>query len=176
MSVFSFIASDYPLAEVDNPLVKQLSVNQALEMGIEVPDFLLVPSFDRNKPDVILWAVDENDLGELQITNMAKEFIWDDIYSEKKYFASLEWTYSESRAEKLIEYIQNHLKFAEEIELWEIWIGDWFDEPKPALKVLRISADDLAVSDIEKTFNKGSFEFPECMVVRRSDSVFARTL
>lgn len=62
MSVFTYIASHYPFKEVENPHVKLLSVNQAVKMGIKVRDFLLEPSFDRDKPNVILWVDDKKKL------------------------------------------------------------------------------------------------------------------
>ena len=48
MSRLTYIASDFPLEEMENPHIKLLSVNQALEMGIKVHEFLLEPSYDRD--------------------------------------------------------------------------------------------------------------------------------
>ena len=49
-------------------------MNQALEMGIKVHDFLLEPSFDRDKPNVILWVDDEENL-----VNINRTFSRDDL-------------------------------------------------------------------------------------------------
>ena len=56
MTALTCIASNHPLPEVKNPHYKTLSVNEALSMGIDVPDFLLEPDDNRDDPDVILWA------------------------------------------------------------------------------------------------------------------------
>lgn len=73
MSLFEYIASDNPLKEVENTHIKYLSVNQALELGIEVMDFLLNPSFDRDKPYVVLWAANEDALHEIVITELKND-------------------------------------------------------------------------------------------------------
>lgn len=39
MTALTCIASNHPLPEVKNPHYKTLSVNEALSMGIDVPDF-----------------------------------------------------------------------------------------------------------------------------------------
>jgi len=168
MSVFTYIASDYPLAEVENPHVKTLSVNQALEMGVKVHDFLLDPSFDRDKPNVILWADDNNNFGEISIKAFSREDLLYDIYSEKKYLAQLEWEYTECRAKKLLEYIKDHLTEADEIELWNTWLGIDSNRLKPKTKIHRIPIEQLTCLDLEKLLNKNTFDFPECIVVSKT--------
>ncbi|TYQ16754.1 UNVERIFIED_CONTAM: Type I restriction-modification system methyltransferase subunit [Acetivibrio alkalicellulosi] len=168
MSVLTYIASDYPLIEVENPHIKMLSVNQALEMGIEVTESLLNPSLDRDKPNVILWIDDEKNFGEISIRKLYKEEIYDDINTQKKHCAYLEWEYTENRAKKLIQYIDEHLENSNEIELWNIWLGKWFEEPKPKLKTYHIHISQLTCSDIEKVFKRKNFEFDECIVVSRT--------
>ena len=133
MSVFTYIASDYPLKEVENPHIKTLPVNQALEMGIKVHDFLLEPSFDRDKPNVILWVDDVKILVKYQLEHFP-EMTFFIIIQKKKYLAQLEWKYTKCRAKKLIEYIKDHLNEADEIELWNTWLGIDIDELKPKQK------------------------------------------
>jgi|LSQX01.1.fsa_nt_gb hypothetical protein len=168
MSVFTYIASDYPLKEVENPHIKTLSVNQALEMGIKVHDFLLEPSFDRDKPNVILWVDDEENFGEISIRTFSRDDLLYDIYTEKKYLAQLEWKYTKCRAKKLIEYIKDHLNEADEIELWNTWLGIDIDELKPKTKIHHIPVEQLSCSDLQNLFNKGNFDFPECMIVSKT--------
>ena len=46
MSQILYIASDYPLAKIENPHYKMLSVNEALAIGMEnIPEFMLAPEF-----------------------------------------------------------------------------------------------------------------------------------
>jgi len=153
MSVFTYIASNYPLKEVENPHVKTLSVNQALEMGVEVADFLLEPYFDRDKPNVILWVDDDKNFGEISIRAFSRDDLIYEIYTEKKYLVQLEWEYTECRAKKLIEYIQEYLTEADEIELWNTWLGIDTDELKPKTKVHHILVEQLTCSDLQNLFN-----------------------
>jgi hypothetical protein len=168
MSVFTYIASHYPFKEVENPHVKLLSVNQAVKMGIKVRDFLLEPSFDRDKPNVILWVDDKKNFGEISIKAVSRDDLVYDIYSEKKYLAQLEWEYTECRAKKLIEYIKEHLIEDDEIELWNTWLGIDSNGLKPQTKIHHIPIEQLTCSDLEKLFNKDTFDFPECIVVSKT--------
>lgn len=167
ISVFTYIASDCPLKEVENPHVKTLSVNQALEIGIEVANFLLEPSFDRDKPNVILWVDDDKNFGEISIRAFSRDDLLYDIYSEKKYLAQLEWEYTECRAKKLIEYIKDHLNKVDEIELWNTWLGKDTNKLKAKIKMHHIPIEQLTCLDLEKLFNKDTFNFPECVVVSK---------
>ena len=56
MSAFLYLASDHPLPERPNPHFRTLSVREALELGMEVPDFLLEPGVDQDALDTILWS------------------------------------------------------------------------------------------------------------------------
>lgn len=166
MSRLTYIASDFPLEEMENPHIKLLSVNQALEMGIKVHEFLLEPSYDRDKPNVILWVDDDKNFGEISIRPFCKGDILDDIYTEKKFYAHLEWEYTDYRAEKLIKYIKSHLIDANELELWNIWLGECFDESEPKVKRYYIPIEQLTSSDLEKVFLE-NYEFLECIVISR---------
>lgn len=96
MSYLTYIASDYPLAIVENPHDKLLSVNEALVLGIQnIPDILLDADFDRDKPEVILYSdrevVFDIDKSEIRDGAFEDDFAllqaegMEDIYSEKKY-------------------------------------------------------------------------------------------
>lgn len=167
MSVFTYLASNHPLEEIENPHVRQLSIHQALELGVKVPDFLLEPDLDREKPDVILFVDDEENFGELSIHTFQRKDIYDDIYTEKKYFAYLEWEYTRNRAENLIQYIHRHLMEADEIELSQIWLGSGFDEPLPKMKTYPILLNELTSLDLERVFKNKPFEYPERVIVSR---------
>jgi len=56
MSFLTYIASDAPLREVKNPHYRTLSVNEALKIGMEIPEYMLEPEVDRDKPDALLWS------------------------------------------------------------------------------------------------------------------------
>ena len=167
MSVLTYIASDSPLKEMRNPHIKLLSVNQALEMGIKVHEFMLQALYDRDKTDVILWIDDDKNFGEISIRPFCKGDMFDNIYTEKRFCAHLEWKYTEDRAVKLIKYIKSHLIDAGQLELWNIWLGEWFDGSELKVKKYYIPIEQLGISDLEKIFNKNKFEFPECIIIAR---------
>jgi len=56
MSYLTYIASDAPFKQVVNSHYKKLSINEALEIGMDIPEFLLESGVDRNEPDVLLWS------------------------------------------------------------------------------------------------------------------------
>lgn len=46
-----------------------------------------------------------------------------EIKTDMNYFAELSWfTYTPGRAARIIEYIREHLKTTDEIELWHVWL------------------------------------------------------
>ena len=125
LSSIFYMASDYPLEERPNPNYMMLSVNEALAKGMTVHDFLLEPGFDRDKPEVILWYDEldtqsklDNDFAIFSLNFSAGSDIvgcsMDDIYTEKKYQVDLEWEYSQGKAEKVIQYINEQLEHTPE--------------------------------------------------------------
>lgn len=177
MSALIYLASDAPLAELKNPHNQVLSVNEALARGVEVPDYLLEDGVDRDKPGVILWsdidmAMDENGLNEsgldddFAILPMEKS---EDIFTEKKYCAVLEWDkYTPGRAQRVISYIREQLKHTPAVEIWHIWMGAAY--PPPQVKRTSFRADALDVDVIKQldaldvssiTLAAGSWRLPK---------------
>lgn len=163
MSVFTYLASDFPLEEVENPHVRQMSVREALELGIQVPDFLLEPDFDKDKPDVILWVDEEKNFDEPSIRSIKREELYDEIPTDKEYIACLQWEYTPTRAQALLGYIHRHLATAPQLELAQIWLG----EPCQKLKTYQISSGQLTIADLEKLLKNKGFEYPERIIVSR---------
>lgn len=150
MSSLFYIASDYPLKEVSNPHLKTMSVNEALAIGMEgIPEQLLEPRFDRDKPDVLLWS----DIIDTQ-SQLDDDFsIWpldnstEDIYTEKLYRVYLAWDYTKGRAEKVIQYIREHLEHTSEIEIWHVWVGDGV---LPKIRNCTIALDEFTSDDLKE--------------------------
>ena len=163
MSYLTYIASDYPLPIVKNPHEQLLSVNEALALGArDIPDILLAPDFDRNKPDVILYSdrevVFDIDRNEIRDGGFADDFAllqaegMEDIYSEKKYKVYLEWNYyTEERAGQVIEYIRDNLSHTDEVEIWRIWMGA---AEKPTIRSKKVPISKLRGEDIRKLEEK----------------------
>lgn len=94
MSSCTYIASNIPLPEVKNPHCKTMSLNEALSMGMIVPDFLLNSDSNRDVPGVILGLdtetkldIDPGALGDGDFDDDLAILILDgdtdDIYTEK---------------------------------------------------------------------------------------------
>ncbi|MDB7815937.1 hypothetical protein [Intestinimonas butyriciproducens] len=150
MSALFYIASDYPLDEVSNPHYKTLSVNEALSIGMEgIPEQFLEPGFDRDKPDVLLWSdafVEEGELDDdfsIWPLNSSTE----DIFTDKKYRVCLEWEYTRGRAERIIQYIREHLSHISELEIWHIWVGNGV---YPKIRKCTIPIDELTPDDLKE--------------------------
>jgi hypothetical protein len=120
LSFQTFLASDLPLPEVENAHVKQMSVNEAIEKGVSLPDMILnSTTIDRDKPGVILWADSEESMDEISIRTEEKVYLGrhdSPLETDLEHFATLEWHFTKERAEKLIAYIREHLKKAVKIE------------------------------------------------------------
>lgn len=156
MSQLTYIASNTPLSEVKNAHYKTLSVNEALSEGIEVDDFLLRPGYNRDEPNVILWSdtkiVFDTDAGTVDDGNFDDDFAilrlsdaTEDVYTEKKYRAYIEWRCTAGRAQNVIDYIHNQLELTDEIELWHIWMGN---EDRPRIRKRTIPIDELTPDDV----------------------------
>lgn len=90
----TYIASNHPLPEVKNTHYETLSVNEALAMKMEVPDFLLGPDINRDEPDAPLWSdteiVMDTDSGTVDDGGADDDFAilklddtTEDVYTEK---------------------------------------------------------------------------------------------
>lgn len=149
MSSVFYMASNHPLKERPNPNCKTLSVHEALAMGMDVPEFLLEPGVDRDKPDVLLWSDDLDTQGKLDddFGIYTLDPSMDDLYTAKNYRAALQWDYTDGRAEKVIQYIREHLEHTDELELWHVWVGlDAF----PKIRRCLIPLEELTPADLKE--------------------------
>ena len=115
MSSMTYIASDYPISEIQNPHERSLSINEALEMGLEVPEYLLKNGIDRNWKNAIHWA-DRSihfdlDNGTVEDGDFEDDYAIiplypgrRDIHSAKKYQSRVECILSIGRAKKFLSY------------------------------------------------------------------------
>lgn len=66
-----------------------------------------------------------------------------EITTDMKYFAELSWfTYTPGRAERIIEYLRDHLKTTDKIELWNGWLDNGFNH---RVRKRYVSIDELTV-------------------------------
>lgn len=167
MSALIYFASNNHLKKITSPHHKTMSVNEALRLGIEIPDMLNLDQIDKDEPDMLLWSDsyvknEETEMYEdsgfdddISITPMNGKT--EDILTEKKYCASLSWPgYTKGRAQQLIAYIKEHLKYSPEIELWHIWMGKSY--PTPDIKKTYIRIEDLDTEAIKKLYECSVWE------------------
>lgn len=125
MSLMLYFASDMPLEHRPNPHFKPVSVNQALEMGIpNIPESVLVPGFDRDKPGVLLITDLENgtpddDWGIVPLSHQESP-----VDPPKAYMAEIEGWKNDGCARGILEYIRRQLEHTDEIQFWSEWLGD----------------------------------------------------
>ncbi len=161
MSLYQFLASNSKMKDRLNPNVEFLSIEEAENRGIQLPDWYQKDmEIDRQAKNV-LFCLSEEGLYDLEIKE-DNDFIQAKTYSNKKYFSYLTLRYTESRAQELINYISKHLEVASDIELW----STWFDEHKaPIIKSCHIAT--LTVSDLKETIGRSYYERPHCLLVKR---------
>ncbi len=150
MSRLNYFASDTVLVEQSNPYVRLLSVNQALELGIEVQLDLFDDDFDKDEPDVIMFCADETKFEYPNIYSINKEEYYDDIGTSKQFCTELQWNYSDYTVDVVLKYIQNHMKIASELELWSVWLGG--EELPTNMKKTQCKLSDLTVERLKKFY------------------------
>jgi len=135
MSLCTFIASDYPLAEVvptqDYPMEINVDTGMIYDGGADDNYFLLA---FRDVAD----------------------------YTDKKYGVYLEWNYTEGRAEQILNYIRAALENTELVELWHVWLMDCYEyEDSPVIHKQTISIGEMTIRDIFELDNADIWNSPD---------------
>lgn len=163
MSLFQFITSDSPIAEIENPYIKHLSIRQAREMGMELPNFIDEnPDIDVDEK-VIFICESEDHLDEIEIRrDLAglEEIVAK--YSEKKFSARLDWRYSHQRAQQLKDYLSMLMEQSKEVEVWSVWL----DESAPVL-VESITESQLSKKELKFLDIAKGFMGPQCLIIKK---------
>lgn len=124
MSVCTFMASDYPLPEFAPPKDYPLEINVDTGMiydGGADDNFFLLPFTDVQD------------------------------YTDKKYGVCLEWNYTDGRAEQILKYLREVLEKAELVELWHVWLMDYYEyEDSPVIHKRTISIEEMTIRDIHE--------------------------
>ncbi|TCT15635.1 hypothetical protein EDC18_103343 [Natranaerovirga pectinivora] len=161
MSSYQFLASNKPLKEVTNSFVKLLSINDMIANNMEIPDFLLKTTKDRDEK-IVLQCDSEEHLDEIEIMNENSIQVgYLKKYTNKKYISSLTWRYTDKRAEELLQYIKDQLKDVDEIELWDTWMDEKIEEPI----IRELNIQDLTVQLIKESVGKGCYGKPSCLKI-----------
>lgn len=102
-------------------------------------------------------------LNDIEIKNSGYQFCgYEKDYSNKEFFSGLDWAYTDSRANQLINYLRNQLESLEEIEIWSIWV-----DANEAASIKSVNINDLCIEDLELLNTADGFEKPKCLIIKR---------
>lgn len=160
MSRLLYVASDSELKERPNPYVLCLSINEAIEKGIEI-DLELLEDVDRDAPGTILWAESEEMFDYPDIISM--EGYDDPVGTNKRYRMEIAGRISENNIECILNYIKEYVVDGSELEFWKIWLGE--EEELNTAKKTKYALSDIN-SEILLRFIE-SDEYPECMIIHK---------
>lgn len=132
MSVGIFIAANVYLEEIKNPHHIKLSINEAINIGLDVGEEILSTDIDKDLPDTILWIDTEliMDNGRLIDGDFEDDFALliesnTLYYCDKIFGVYIQWNhFTKERANKIIEYIKNILLKTDCVEIWNVWLSD----------------------------------------------------
>lgn len=72
-------------------------------------------------------------------------------YTDKKYGVYLEWNYTDGRAKKILEYIENALEYESTVEIWHVWLMDYYEyDESPVIQKCTVPFSDVTVDDIKE--------------------------
>lgn len=141
MSVCTFIASDSPLREVSPEKEYPLEINLdngTINDGGADDNFYLLPF--ENVSD----------------------------YTDKTYGVYLEWNYTDGRAEQILKYIKEALKETDSVELWHVWLMDYYEyEDSPVIHKRTISIDEMTIQDIKAIDDADIWNKPDKQIPSR---------
>lgn len=171
MSMYRFIASDYPLPPVDNRKMECYKFNQPVkfDIGSDGKWYYYTNENDINSPKLLtpcspkeadrLVVEKEEDLHELYIDSGigCKDTGW---YTSKKYIYTLEFWFTEKRANEFIEYLKNNMKNNNEVEIWSIWLDHLCEPDKYYCNI-----ESLTAHKIKEVFDSFNYDNPNCLIL-----------
>lgn len=135
MSVCTFIASDYPLPQV--------APSQEYPLEINIDEGTI---YDGGADDNFFLHTFE----EVQ------------SYTDKKYGVWLEWHYTDGRAEQILKYMKEILQHTDSIELWHVWLMDYFEyDERPVIHKRAVTIEEIIVDDIKEIDDAEIWDNPD---------------
>ena len=153
MSAFFYFASDKPFKELLNPHEKIISINEAISLGAEIPDYVLELDLDRDKTPMLYMdrkirfnketkELEDGDFDDdFSIRPVPSEDMIG-LYTDKPFFATVEiHRYTEGRGKSLLPYITEHMQTTDEMEIWYGWLDD---VERPTIKIKEVPFSQLS--------------------------------
>ncbi len=161
MSKYQFIASKIPVMEMERQFIELLSINDLISRNMPLPSFGNQMKVDLDHK-FIYSCESEEVFDEIQIYNeKIIPYSYIEKYTNKAFISTIDWRYSEARAEQLIRYIITQVKIVGEIELWNTWMVNEFDD----IEKITIHVDKLDLSYIKYLFEKNEYTHPIGLLV-----------
>lgn len=89
-------------------------------------------------------------------------------YADKDYGVYLEWNYTDGRAKQIIDYIKNALYKSDSIEVWLVWLIDYYEyEDRPFVHKKTIAINELTVEHIKEIDSADIWNMPDKMYPER---------
>lgn len=89
-------------------------------------------------------------------------------YTDKPYGVYLGWDCTDEEANELVKYIKESLKKDKSIELWHVWLGDYYEyEDSPVIHKKVRSIKELTVQDIQELASAEIFNHPDKYIPSR---------
>lgn len=83
-------------------------------------------------------------------------------YTDKKYGVYLEWDYTDGRAEQILKYMKEALEKVESIELWHVWLMDYYEyEDSPVIHKRKIRIEEMTIQDIKELDSADIWNSPD---------------
>lgn len=83
-------------------------------------------------------------------------------YTDKEYGVTLEWNFTDGRANQLIDYIRSALQKADSVEVRHVWLTDYFEfEERPFLHRTTLSVNELTPAHLKQIDNAVIWNTPD---------------
>lgn len=147
MSRIYLFASNQELKEQPNPYVEFLSINEALRRGIPIDPHMNEHVEDPDEEGIVLLVENEDQMDYPNIFHSPLEKSLVDE-TDMKYFIEMQGD-MENYAIIVLGYIKEHMKNAEEMELWSIIL-----EEEKEVERLECSVEELDVETIQEFYRE----------------------
>lgn len=145
MSMFTFIASDIQLPEVDLTNVKRMTVKELKQLNPQAKSPIPLDELDENLE--VVYCESEEDMKGLTISFCNNPPYNLDYHIKKKYVYWLRYDSTEKSTGQLLEYLQQNMVKYQQIEIWSILFGNK-DKIYKVKNVKQIKLSELTEDDL----------------------------
>ena len=164
MSAYVFLATNYEMPEIDYTGKRYITVKEAIDLGIKPNEWLPWEELDPNAS--VLLVENEENLHELSIT---KGFVYEvSDYTSYPFIYEVDFIYTESRTQQLLQYIKENMKKGQILEMWRVWLGH--EDDVLNIPYTRYNYEELSLNDLMPLYNREheKYKLQNCLVIERS--------